>query len=87
MNGIVNKDENQDIQTGDLDYINTSVGYTRSGSSHYDYHYFLTDHLDNTRRVFKENGNVATSLASYDYYPFGKLMVRGTNINENKYLY
>ncbi len=71
-----------------LAFIQTSEGRIVHDHDTYAYEYFLRDHLDNTRVMFNEQGEV---LQDNSYYPFGGIM-EGLNYTaglapENKYLY
>lgn len=49
----------------------------------WNYEYVLTDHLGNTRVVFKNVGSVAAVVQENEYYPFGMEFEE----EENKYAY
>ena len=59
------------------------------GQGGFEYEYFLSDHLGNTRVSFKENGDTAMITQEDHYYPFGMTMAGLSYSNgvENKYLY
>ncbi len=69
-------------QDGALDRILTPGGFYRSGL----YHYYLKDHLGNTRMVVSYSGSTPTVEQVTEYYPFGSLFT-DNNLDKNKYLY
>jgi RHS repeat-associated protein len=72
-----------------IDFIQTEEGRTIStGSSGYDYVYYLGDNLGNTRVTFDTNNGVLSTLQTDDYYPFG-MEISGTvnGAGKNEYLY
>jgi RHS repeat-associated protein len=69
-------------------YILTPEGRIMIDNNSYEYHYFLKDHLGNTRITLTQNGEIIQEDA---YYPFGMQMSglsqqNGTDM-PNKYLY
>ncbi len=61
LNAVVYED-------GVIDYITMDEGLVKNESGEYRYHYYLQDHLGNTRAVFKNNGgNVATLIQVNSY--------------------
>lgn len=75
--------EDDDSNGYDLQYIISSEGTIQTGGASTEYHYFIKDHLGNTRVTFDDTG---TKLQEIDYYPFG-MKFPGTLGGENKYLY
>ncbi len=69
-------------QDGALDRVLTSEGFYRSGL----YHYYLKDHLGNTRMVVSYSGSAPAVEQVTEYYPFGSLFT-DNNLDKNKYLY
>lgn len=67
-----------------IDLLHTTEGVARRSGTTYNYEYFLTDHLGNTRIVFNKAGTV---LQQTDYYPFGMEISRYLSGPKNKYLY
>jgi len=71
-------------------YIFTPAGRAlRNENGGFDYEYFLTDHLGNTRVSFNQKGTI---LQDNSYYPFGMglgeaLTYVDNTTSENKYLY
>ncbi len=84
LNAVVYED-------GVIDYITMDEGLVKNESGEYRYHYYLQDHLGNTRVVFKNNGgNVATLIQANSYYPFGLEMPELSYVGgsgETKYKY
>jgi RHS repeat-associated protein len=52
----------------------------------YLYHYYLKDHLGNTRITFYYSGTYAEVDQEAEYYPFGALFAQN-NLDKNSYLY
>ncbi len=71
-------------QDGVLDKVLTSEGYYQANK----YHYFLKDHLGNTRMVvsYSPTGSTPTIEQETEYYPFGS-MFADNSLDKNKYLY
>ena len=71
-----------------IDFIQTEEGKTvPSTSGGYDYYYYLSDNLGNTRVTFDTQGASANVLQTDDYYPFG-MEIPGTIMSpKNQYLY
>ncbi len=72
------------IDDFDLDYIMNPEGKIDKLTSSVEYHYYLKDHLGNTRVVFDGAGTVKQKN---DYYPFGMTSYQYSSSNDNKYLY
>lgn len=58
-----------------------------SDAQHYNYEYFLADHLGNTRITFDTKTGVANTVQPDDYYPFGMEINSTTTFPKNEYLY
>jgi RHS repeat-associated protein len=71
---------------GALSYALTSEGFVVNKSGTPEYHYYLKDHLGDTRFTFYYNGTTLVQEQTEDYYPFG-LMLAQNNVDKNKYLY
>ncbi|TKG87726.1 hypothetical protein EYV94_28015, partial [Puteibacter caeruleilacunae] len=71
-------------QGGSLDRILTSDGFYDVPTS--TYHYYLKDHLGNTRMSFHYSGSTPVVDQKTEYYPFGSMFTEN-NLTENKYLY
>ena len=76
-------------ESDQLKYILTEEGLALSKTNGtFEYHYFLKDHLGNTRITFNQNGQIIQEDA---YYPFGMnmngLCYQSGVDYENKYLY
>ncbi|MCF3109424.1 DUF6443 domain-containing protein [Niabella sp. CC-SYL272] len=68
---------------GNIDLLHISSGLARNSGGIYNYEFFLTDHLGNTRVVHNGAGTVYQRT---DYMPFGMSIGRVAN-TPNKYLY
>jgi len=71
-------------QDGTLSQILFDGGYITIGDSIAEYHYYVTDHLGNNRKVIKENGN---DVQINDYYPFGTIMATSIWGDTQRYKY
>ncbi|BAU55619.1 DUF6443 domain-containing protein [Mucilaginibacter gotjawali] len=85
INGI----EYDGTTTDTLDFIQTEEGKAASyGSNSYDYIYYLSDNLGNTRVTFDTKTGSAAAIQKDDYYPFGFEILRDTLVgSKNEYLY
>lgn len=71
-----------------ISFIQTEEGKAVSIGGVYNYTYYLSDHLGNTRVAFDAKTGVAVMSQQDDYYPFGYEISRGTVSNpKNQYLY
>ncbi len=70
--------------SGSLSIVLTQEGYYDPASSLY--HYYLKDHLGNTRITFHYSGTTPVIDQEVEYYPFGALFTDNT-MGNNKYLY
>ena len=73
------------------DRVFTSEGYVLNNNNNVQnskYHFYLKDHLGNTRVVvsYDRNGNSQSVEQAMEYYPFGS-MFAANNVAKNKYLY
>lgn len=83
-----------EYNNGTLKIVHTEEGMAsyNATSKTFSYHYFLKDHLGNTRAVVSQaaNGSVVVDEAT-NYYPFGMVQVpdyhNSTPGSDNKYLY
>ena len=73
--------------TRSLTFILTEEGKAVPNGSTYNYNYYLTDHLGNTRVSFDSQSTTATALQTDDYLPFGLEINTSTNGTKNEYLY
>jgi RHS repeat-associated protein len=69
---------------GTLSKVLTPEGYYDPATSMY--HYYLKDHLGDTRITFHYSGSTAVVDQEVEYYPFGS-MFSENNLDKNKYLY
>jgi RHS repeat-associated protein len=82
---IYNEDELEQIMTDEGVVVPKDCGG-------FQYQYFITDHLGNTRIMFTKNGDNLEILQENHYYPFGLKFTNQNSIppfvnNSNKYLY
>ncbi len=70
--------------SGSLSIVLTQEGYYDPASSLY--HYYLKDHLGNTRITFHYSGTTPVIDQEVEYYPFGTLFA-DNNLDKNIYLY
>ncbi len=73
-------------QGGSLVKVLTPEGYYVPDPTTPLYHYYLKDHLGNTRMTYHYSGSNPTVDQEEEYYPFGSLFT-DNNLTENKYLY
>jgi len=73
--------------TDTLSFIQTEEGKAVHNGSTYDYQYYLSDNLGNTRITFDTKKGIAYPLQQDDYYPFGLEINRLTSSPKNEYLY
>ena len=66
-----------------IDLLHISAGLARNSGGAYNYEFFLSDHLGNTRVVVDQAGTV---LQQTGYYPFG-LPIEIYKGVQNNYLY
>ena len=71
-------------ESGTLNKVLTAEGYYDPTSGLY--HYYLKDHLGNTRITYHYSGSNPIVDQEEEYYPFGSLFT-DNNLEENKYLY
>ena len=71
-------------ENGSLDRVLTANGYYLTTNNKY--HYYLKDHLGNTRMVVQYDGSTPTVIQTSQYYPFGGLFSENS-LDKNKYLY
>ncbi len=71
-------------ESGSLSKVLTPEGYYDPTTSLY--HYYLKDHLGNTRITFHYSGTTAVVDQEVEYYPFGTLFA-DNNLDKNIYLY
>ena len=71
-------------QSGSLSIVLTPEGYYDVPTTRY--HYYLKDHLGNTRVTYYYSGTTATVAQEVEYDPFG-YMLTDNIIGNNKYLY
>ena len=77
-----------DNSTTTIGFIQTEEGKAVPSGTSYDYQYFLSDNLGNTRITFSTISGSASTTQTDDYYPFGLEILRGTAPNpKNEYLY
>ncbi|WP_211360847.1 DUF6443 domain-containing protein [Mucilaginibacter frigoritolerans] len=71
-----------------ISFIQTEEGKAMPTSSGgYDYNYYLSDHLGNTRVTFDTKNGSAAVLQQDDYYPFGYEIKRIISSPKTEYLY
>jgi len=70
-----------------VDFIQTEEGKAVNNSGSYDYNYYLSDNLDNTRVTFGTKTGTAVQYQRDDYYPFGLELGRSVTSPKNEYLY
>ncbi len=72
-----------------VDFIQTEEGRaTPATSTTYDYTYYLSDNLGNTRVTFGTKTGATAIYQTDDYYPFGYEISRGSSVSpKNEYLY
>ena len=71
-------------ESGSLSKILTSEGYYEPITGRY--HYYLKDHLGNTRITYYYSGTTPVIDQEVEYYPFG-LLFAANNLDKNRYLY
>jgi RHS repeat-associated protein len=70
-----------------VDFVQTAEGRAMNSGGSYNYEYFLTDHLGNTRVSFDVQGTTANAKQYDDYYPFGMDINSIATSPKNNYLY
>jgi RHS repeat-associated protein len=73
--------------TDTLNFIQTEEGKAVKQGASYDYVYYLSDNLGNTRITFDTKTGSAAQQQADDYYPFGLEINRSTTSPKNEYLY
>ena len=93
LNGVPNATDyingiEYDNSTTTIGFIQTEEGKATPASSGYDYYYYLSDNLGNTRVTFDTQTASAVMQQQDDYYPFG-MDIPGTKVAspKNEYLY
>jgi len=81
-----------DNSTTQIGFIQTEEGKivptsTTNNYMSYDYYYYLSDHLGNTRVTFDTKNGVIDTLQTDNYYPFGMEINSFLNSTKNEYLY
>ena len=71
-------------ESGSLSKVLTPEGYYEPSTGRY--HYYLKDHLENTRITYYYSGSTPIVVQEVEYYPFGSLFSEN-NLDKNKYLY
>jgi RHS repeat-associated protein len=76
---------------GSFIYQDTTLVKVLTPEGYYDpatslYHYYLKDHLGNTRITYHYSGSTPVVDQEVEYYPFGMLFT-DNNLDKNKYLY
>ena len=70
-----------------ISFIQTEEGQARPNGADYNYTYFLSDNLGNTRITFDSATGIARKLQRDDYYPFGLEIIDTIPSPKNEYLY
>lgn len=71
-----------------ISFIQTEEGRALpNGAVNYNYEYYLTDHLGNSRIAFDTKTSSAVQVQADDYYPFGMEQSVTANGTKNEYLY
>jgi len=73
--------------TDTLNFIQTEEGKAVRHGNTYEYEYYLTDNLGNTKNTFGTKTGTAVSYQQDDYYPFGLEINRNVFSPKNEYLY
>ena len=76
-----------DNSTTTIGFIQTEEGKAAPISGGYDYNYYLSDNLGNTRVTFDTKTGTAVSQQQDDYYPFGLELPSLVTFPKNEYLY
>jgi len=77
-----------DNSTTTIGFIQTEEGKAVPNGTGYDYQYYLSDNVSNTRVTFGTKTGAAVQQQQDDYYPFGMEILRGTAPTpKNEYLY
>jgi len=78
-----------DNSTTAIGFIQTEVGKAVPNSTSYDYQYYLSDLLGNTRITFSTKTGTPVNIQQDDYYPFGMEILRTMPVPnpKNEYLY
>jgi len=78
-----------DNSTTTIGFIQTEEGKAVPSGTSYDYQYYLSDNLGNTRVTFSTISGSASTMQQDDYYPFGMEILRTTPVPnpKNEYLF
>jgi len=85
ISGIQYDDNNTGTST--ISFIQTEEGKAIPIGTTYNYEYYLTDHLGNSRIGFDTQTGVARQVQQDDYMPFGMEIMRYVSGSKNEYLY